>query len=543
MSTLNISTFKKMLQNGTNNLSNAKDHVNALNVFPVPDGDTGTNMSLTFNNGNKEAQLADEASLAKITKALSKGLLMGARGNSGVILSQIFRGFAQSLEEVEAEASVLDVANAFVRGSEVAYKAVMKPVEGTILTVVREGSKNAHEYVLNNPDITLLQYFEVLVKESNISLDNTPNLLPVLKEVGVVDSGGKGLVLIIEGFLRHLQGEVIEAGANEESSVTTAFEGAAEEFGYCTEFILRLDKDGKMLYDEAKMQQALAKLGDSIVLVQDEDLVKVHVHSLTPGTVLTMAQQYGEFVKLKIENMQEQHNEIIHSTDSSMDLKVSEPKDYVLVAVAAGDGLADYLKDLRVDVVISGGQTMNPSTEDFVEKIKDINAKNIIILPNNSNIILAAEQVKSVLEDKNIHIVPTKTIIQGISACINFNPEDTLENNLDNMNSVLEYVKTGEVTYAIKDTQFKGIEIKEGDFMGIANGEIVVSQTDLLEATKTLIKDLINEDDELLTLVVGADTSKEDEAALIAHIEDEYDVELEVIDSKQPIYYFVIGLE
>ncbi len=539
MNTLNISTFKKMLQNGTNNLSNAREHVNSLNVFPVPDGDTGTNMSLTFTNGNKNAQLENSESLAVVSKSLSKGLLMGARGNSGVILSQIFRGFSQGLEDID-EATVLEVSTAFVRGSEIAYKAVMKPVEGTILTVIREGSQNAHKYTEEHPEISLEEYFEVLVKESNVSLEHTPELLPVLKEVGVVDSGGAGLVLILEGFLEAIKGNTINADENQEkNAVTHEVGGESDEFGYCTEFILRLGTDGKMLYNEATMKQALAKEGNSIVLVQDDDLVKVHVHTLQPGIVLNMAQQYGEFVKLKIENMQEQHNELTsHDTIAS-----NEKKDYALVAVAAGDGLRDYFKSLRVDVVISGGQTMNPSTEDFIAEIEKINAENIIILPNNSNIILAAQQVKDVLEDKNIHIIPTKTIIQGISACINFNSEDTIENNISNMSAVLDYVKTGEVTYAIKDTQFKGIEIKEGDFMGIANGEIIVSKTDLLEATKTLIKDLVSEDDELLTLVVGADASEEDKETLVAHIEDEYDVEVEVIESKQPIYYFVIGVE
>lgn len=537
MYTLDISTFKKMLQNGANNLSNAREHVNSLNVFPVPDGDTGTNMSLTFTNGNKSAQLDASESVALVSKSLSKGLLMGARGNSGVILSQIFRGFSQGLEEVE-EVSVAQVAQAFVRGSEVAYKAVMKPVEGTILTVVREGSANAYAQFEANSEMTLEEYFEILVKESKISLDHTPELLPVLKEVGVVDSGGAGLVLILEGFLEALKGNTINAEDNEERNVVSHdIGGESDEFGYCTEFILRLGTDGKMRYNEATMKQALAKEGNSIVLVQDDDLVKVHVHTLQPGIVLNMAQQYGEFVKLKIENMQEQHNEIIEIA------KNDTKKPYALVAVAAGDGLRDYFKSLRVDVVISGGQTMNPSTEDFIAEIEKINADNIIILPNNSNIILAAEQVKSVLEDKNIHIIPTKTIIQGISACINFNTEDTVENNINNMSAVLDYVKTGEVTYAIKDTLFNGISIKEGDFMGIANGDIITSETDLLSATKTLVKALVTEDDELLTLVVGADAPEDVKEALVEHIEDEYDVEVEIIDSKQPIYYFVIGVE
>ena len=539
MNNLDIITFKTMVQNGANNLSNARELVNSLNVFPVPDGDTGTNMSLTFVNGNKNVQTENVNNLGELTKSLSKGLLMGARGNSGVILSQIFRGFAQGLEGI-TEASTLEVAQAFVRGSEVAYKAVMKPVEGTILTVIREGSQAAFDYITENPEIDLVEYFEVFVNESNKSLDHTPELLPVLKEVGVVDSGGKGLVLILEGFLAALKGELIEAGQVEHVTASNAYEGDHDEFGYCTEFILRLDADGNAKYDEQKMKQALGKLGNSIVLVQDDDLVKVHVHTLTPGKALNMAQQYGEFVKLKIENMQEQHSEIVANKENE---KSKERKPYALVAVAAGEGLVDYFKDLRVDVVISGGQTMNPSTEDFIEKIKDLNADNIIILPNNSNIILAAQQVKDVLEDQNIHIVPTKTIIQGISACINFNPDDSIDNNINNMTSVIDYVKTGEITYAIKDTQFKGIDIHEGDFMGIADGDIKVNEKDLLDASKKLVDVLVSEDDELLTLLIGEDAPKDVKEALVAYVEENYDLEVEEIESLQPIYSFVIGVE
>lgn len=539
MENLNVNTFKLMLQNGTNNLNNNKEHINALNVFPVPDGDTGTNMSLTFSNGNKAAQLDNKQSIYELSKGLSKGLLMGARGNSGVILSQIFRGFSQGLEGVD-EATTLDLANAFLRGSEVAYKAVMKPVEGTILTVIRLGANNAHAYTLEHPELSIVEYFEKLVEESNIALERTPELLPVLKEVGVVDSGGAGLVLILEGFLKALKGETIDVQDEDVNIDQAHISGGEDEYGYCTEFILRLGSDGNITFNEATMKQALGKLGNSIVLVQDEDLVKVHVHTLTPGVVLNMAQQYGEFVTLKIENMQEQHDTIY--THNHDDAPV-EKKKYALITVTAGEGLKSYFETLHIDKVISGGQTMNPSTEDFLEAIKDLNAEHIIILPNNSNIILAAEQVKSILEDQSISVVPSKSVVQGISAAINFNPEDTLENNLENMNAVLEYVKTGEVTYAIKDTQFEGLEIHEGDFMGIANGKIVSSETDLLNVTKALIKSLVTEDDELITLIVGEDSKAEDQAELEAYIEENYDCELEVIDSKQPIYYYVIGVE
>ncbi len=541
MENLDISIFKKMLQNGTNNLNNHKDHINALNVFPVPDGDTGTNMSLTFNNGNKSAFQKDGKDMSAVTKSLSKGLLMGARGNSGVILSQIFRGFAQALDGLEV-ANVKDVAKAFKRGSEVAYSAVMKPVEGTILTVIREGSAEAFKFSEENPGVSMSEYFDVLVRASNVSLENTPELLPVLKEVGVVDSGGAGLLLILEGFADALHGKTIDLLDQEEIQVNAQARMQSEEYGYCTEMILRLDSKGKMTFSEDKMKASLAAQGDSIVLVQDDDLVKVHIHTLSPGTVLNMVQKYGEFVTLKIDNMQEQHEEILHN-ELKLDSEKQVKKPYALVAVAAGDGLSDYFKDLRVDVVISGGQTMNPSTEDFMEKIKDINAENIIILPNNSNIILAAEQVKAVAEDKNIHVIPTKSIIQGISACINFNPDETIDNNIENMMSVLEYVKTGEVTYAIKDTKFEGVEVALGDYMAISNGSIAASGKDLFETVKTLIKSMITEDDEILTLVVGQDTYPKIVEDIVEYVESEYDVEVELIQGNQPVYYFIVGIE
>lgn len=541
MKNLDINTFKKMLKNGTNNLNNHKEHINALNVFPVPDGDTGTNMSLTFNNGLKSTNETDHKNIASISQSLSKGLLMGARGNSGVILSQIFRGFAQGLEGLE-EASVSDVAQAFKRGSEVAYSAVMKPVEGTILTVIREGSQAALDFLNENENISLEEYFNYFIKASNTSLENTPELLPVLKEVGVVDSGGAGLLLILEGFNQALSGKTIELMDTLESQESVQTTLQSQEYGYCTEMILRLDREGKMSFSSDKMKTALARLGDSIVLVQDEDLVKVHVHTLTPGTVLNMVQKYGEFVTLKIDNMQEQHEEIIHN-ELKLDSEKEEKKPYALVAVAAGDGLVDYFKELRVDVVISGGQTMNPSTEDFMAKIKDINAENIIILPNNSNIILAAEQVKAVAKDKNIFIVPSKSIIQGISACINFNPQESIENNLDNMNAVLEYVKTGEITYAIKDTTFNNVEIKLGDFMGITNGNIVSSNDDLFKTFIELVSNMITDNDELLTLVVGENANPSLVEKINEYIESEYDLEIEIIYGNQPVYDFIIGVE
>ncbi|MCI5774671.1 MAG: DAK2 domain-containing protein, partial [Erysipelotrichaceae bacterium] len=430
-------TLKGMLKSGANNLSNEKNNIDALKVFPVPDGDTGTNMSMTFSNGVNEVFNNGSEELSAVAKTLSRGLLMGARGNSGVILSQIFRGFYQSIDGKQ-EISVLEFANAMFKGSTVAYKAVMRPVEGTILTVIREASEYAKMHVENNPECSMEEYLEVLCKEGHIALEHTPELLPVLKEVGVVDSGGAGLLKVLEGFKAYIDGQPIEAHEQDNTvSATAQMEIENEGFGYCTEFIVRLDDNNLKTFQEEKLRRQLAKLGESIVVVQDEEIVKVHVHTLKPGDALNLAQMYGEFVKLKIENMQEQHNNLTSgavdpsSTNSILtNNEAKEPAEYAIIAVAAGEGLSQLFKDYRVDHIISGGQTMNPSTEDFVSAINKIAAKHIFILPNNSNIIMAAKQAAIVCEDKDIHVFETKSIPQGLSACIMFNPECDKDTNI-----------------------------------------------------------------------------------------------------------------
>lgn len=539
MNTLNGQQLKSMLQSGAHNLSNHHAEIDALNVFPVPDGDTGTNMSMTFNSGVKEVVDSGNDELSIIAKILSKGLLMGARGNSGVILSQIFRGFYQGIDG-KNEVNATELAEAFMNGSRVAYKAVMRPVEGTILTVIRESSDMAQLYVVEHPECTPIEYMEVLCKEAKIALDYTPELLPVLKEVGVVDSGGAGLLLVLEGFKAALEGTPFEASEVNNTAVNAAVAMENEGFGYCTEFIVRLNNESQKTFKEDKLRKSLSQLGESIVVVQDEDIVKVHVHTLTPGDALNIAQRYGEFVKLKIENMQEQHNTITSEANSTVQ---AEMKKYAIIAVAAGEGLKSLFEAYRVDKVISGGQTMNPSTEDFVAAIKELNAEHIFVLPNNSNIILAAQQAQMVLENDNIHVLQTKSIPQGLSACIMFNPEVEVEDNLNEMQAAIAHVKTGQVTYAIKDTTYDGMAINQGDYMGIFEKDIVVATPNKLEATRKLLDQMIDKDCEIVTLLVGENTTEQEAKDIEDYIIETFEIEVDVQQGDQPVYSFIIGAE
>ncbi len=537
MEKLNGQILKEMIESGANQLANHQQEVDTLNVFPVPDGDTGTNMSMTFTAGMNDALKVNSNSVSDVAKALSKGLLMGARGNSGVITSQIFRGLYQSLEG-EEEVNGLKLANAFVNGSRVAYKAVMRPVEGTILTVIREASDYTLLYASENTDISCRDVVAKLLEESHNSLKRTPDLLPVLKEVGVVDSGGAGLCYIIDGFLQALDGNKVERKEKVETTVAAGAAMESDEFGYCTEFIVRLNEQSLKTFDENKLRSRLENLGNSLVVVQDDDIVKVHVHTLKPGDALNVAQRYGEFVKLKIENMQEQHEHLVDQSTQTP----KEKKKYAMIAVAAGDGLTQMFKDFRVDHIISGGQTMNPSTEDFIEAIKQVNAEHIIILPNNSNIILAAEQAAQVLEDQDIRVLPTKSIPQGLSACLMFNPEVDIDSNVAEMKDAIAAVKTGQVTYAIKDTVFEGLEIKANDYMGINEKDIVCSVPDKMEATRKLLDLMIDGDSEIATIIAGEDTTQEQLDEIVAYAEAK-GVEVEASNGGQPVYSFIIGVE
>lgn len=545
MNTINGFLFKQMLESGANHLTNHFPDIDALNVFPVPDGDTGTNMSLTFNAGVKDALSCGSESVCEIAKVLSKGLLMGARGNSGVITSQIFRGLAQGVEGM-SEINGFQLANALVIGSQVAYKAVMRPVEGTILTVVRETADYTYAFASENADVSCIAVMDKMVEEAIASLKRTPELLPVLKEVGVVDSGGAGLVTILQGFAAALKGEPVALSDEQGSKESVGASLESEEFGYCTEFIVRLNEASQSDFQEEVLRDALANIGNSIVCVQDEDIVKVHVHTLTPGEALKLGQQYGEFVKLKIENMQEQHENIMTqaSKEEIDEMTEAKPRNpYAIITVAAGDGLAEMFRELRVDAVISGGQTMNPSTEDFVEAIKKVNAENIFLLPNNSNIILAAQQAAAVLEDEHIYVIPSKTIPQGLCACIMFNPDADPDTNVAEMNDAITLVKTGQITYAIKDTTFEGLAIQAGDYMGIKEKDIVVALKDKMAATKQLIDALVDDESEIVTLIYGDDIQEEEALEISDYIIDRYDIEVEVNNGGQPVYSFIIGVE
>lgn len=543
MRTINANDFKMMFVSGANHLTNHHHEIDALNVFPVPDGDTGTNMNLTFSAGVSDLIKAHNGHVGELSKILSKGLLMGARGNSGVILSQIFRGFYQSVES-KSELNAHDIALAFVKGTEIAYKAVMRPVEGTILTVLRESSNETLDYITQHSEIDVLETFDILIHSAHESLKRTPDLLPVLKEVGVVDSGGAGYVKILEGFKLGLLGTPVEKLDHlemDQKGVQAELEN--DEFGYCTEFIIRLNENTLSKFSEDKFRDQLAHLGDSIVVVQDEELVKVHVHTLTPGEALNLGQRFGEFLKLKIENMQEQH-EHLQIIGNEHDREEIKHKKYALIAVAAGDGIVETFKSYRCDVVISGGQTMNPSTEDFVAAIQQISADHIIVLPNNSNIVLAAQQAQSILDEKDIYVLNTKTIPQGLSACIMFNPEVDIDENINEMNSAFSKIKSASVTYAIKDTTFEGVEIKAGDYMGILEKQIVVSTSDKTDAASVLLDKSISDDDGLITLIVGEDVNEHEEGLLREYIEKTFNqCELEIIKGNQPVYSYIIGIE
>ena len=542
MEKINGVLFKQMLESGMNNLSNHSAEIDALNVFPVPDGDTGTNMHLTVSNGVKEALKTNSDSVKDIAKTLSRGLLMGARGNSGVITSQIFRGIYQAVEDLD-DMDASQLAHALVNGSRVAYRAVMRPVEGTILTVVREAADYTYAYTTTEEVTDCMDVMKKMVDEANASLQRTPELLPVLAEVGVVDSGGKGLCVILEGFLAAMEGQPVqlEGAKAAGESAQTKVEGGEEEYGFCTEFILKLSENGIRHFSETSFKDELATIGNSIVCVQDEDLVKVHVHTLEPFTAIKMGRRQGRFIKLKVENMQEQHDNIIEKEEEE---KMAEHKKYAIITVAPGDGIKKMFTELRADIVVGGGQTMNPSTEDMVAAVKEVNAKNVIILPNNSNIVMTAQQTATILEGEvNVIVIPTKTIPQGLSACVMYNPEVSLEDNIAEMEDAVSHVKTGQVTFAIKDTNIDGVEIKANDYMALVEKDIVACKPNKLDAVKVCLDKLVDEDSELITLLVGEDVVDEEVEEIESYIEDNFDAEVDIIEGKQPVYSFIIGVE
>lgn len=534
METINGQLLKGMLESGANNLNNQKKDVDAKNVFPVPDGDTGTNMSLTFTNGIVEVKKSGSDVLSVVAKTFSRGLLMGARGNSGVILSQIFRGFAKAVKDKD-EVTVAEFSEAMFNGAQMAYKAVMRPVEGTILTVIREASEMADFYTKDHPEATLSDYIDILCKEAKDSLDRTPDLLPVLKEANVVDSGGAGLVVIFEGFRAFVEGAPVEEMGEAEK---IAHEKNEKASGYATEFILQLSEESKHFFRKEEFYSALEKIGNHITLLREEDTVKLHVDTMTPGSVLTMAEKYGEFTKIQIESFKGEMSPSIIAEE-----KPQEEKEYGIITIAVGDGLKKLFTEYRADVVVSGGQTMNPSTEDICSAINQVNARHIYVLPNNSNIIMAANQAAAVTKGKDIIVLETKSVPQGLSACISFNPEAGVEENTEVMKEAIANVKTGQITYAIKDTTMNDLAIHAGDYMGLFDKEIKLTDKDKVKAACALIDAMCDEDSEIVTLIRGEDATEAECQEVAEYISSHYDVDVDVEDGGQPVYCFVIGVE
>lgn len=547
ISKINGKLFADMIIQGAQNLSNNADLVDSLNVYPVPDGDTGTNMNLTMTSGREEVENNLSKNIGELGKTFSKGLLMGARGNSGVILSQLFRGFCKNIES-ESEINSKLLAESLQAGVETAYKAVMKPVEGTILTVAKDAAQAAVEKANNTEDC--IELMEYIIVKANESLENTPNLLAVLKEVGVVDSGGKGLLCVYEGFLKALKGEKVEAKVakidkDEFVHDEHDFHGVINTediiYGYCTEMMVRFGKN-KKAFDEQEFRQDMSQFGDSLLVINDEEIVKVHVHTEHPGKVFNYGQQYGELIKLKVENMREQHREVIRKEQHTAKPKM-ETVETAIITISMGEGISEIFKSMGATHIISGGQTMNPSTEDIVKVIEQSKCKRAIILPNNKNILMASEQAASIVDAEAV-VIPTKSIPQGISALFQYDVDATLEENKAQMADSVNNVKSGSLTYAVRDTKIDGVEIKKDAFMGLIEDKIVSSQSDQLTTVTELLNEMLAEDSEILTVIIGQDAEQEVTDNMINWIEEQYpDVEVEVHEGGQPIYQYFFSVE
>ena len=549
MEKINGLVLAKMIDLGSKNLAKNAEKINSLNVFPVPDGDTGTNMNLSMSSGAKETAANVVENIGELGKSFSKGLLMGARGNSGVILSQLFRGMSQHIAG-KSEIDAKEFAAAIQNGVSIAYKAIIKPVEGTILTVAREAAEAGVKAAENTTSI--IEVMDAIYLEAQESLKRTPELLPILKEVGVVDSGGQGLVCVYQGFIAALKGEEIEGLDTVETNVVDMkFEDdhdmdfmSPEDivYGFCTEFTVRLDKDKKE-FNEDKFREDMSKFGDSLLVISDSEYVKIHVHTETPGEVFNYGQQYGELIKIKSDNMREQHREVLRKQEAKQASAPKEVKEQAMISISMGAGLSKVLKSMGVDYIVEGGQTMNPSTEDIMKAIKEVNAKNIYIFPNNKNIQLAAKQAAELAEE-NVFVIESKTAPQGLAAVMVFNSQLSPEENFANMQEVLSTVSTLEVTHAVRDTNIEGVEIKKDQFMGIKDGKIVVSDLSLNTVLEELLEKSLDEDKEIVTLYLGEDSTDEYTDFLEELLENKYpDVEVELIESGQPVYPYIIGVE
>lgn len=556
--TINVDVLAKMFLAGAQNIEAKKDYINELNVFPVPDGDTGTNMSMTIMSAAKEVTALNKPAMKDLAKAISSGSLRGARGNSGVILSQLLRGFTKAIKE-EKEIDVLALAAACQRARDTAYKAVMKPKEGTILTVASGIATKAAEMAEETDDLEV--FIPAVIEHAQDVLNQTPEMLPVLKEAGVVDSGGQGLLEVIKGAYDAFLGKEIDYSVIEPSTGVTVNKVNAEDtadikFGYCTEFIILTEKEFTE-DDEREFKKFLSSIGDSIVCVADDDVVKIHVHTNDPGLAIQKALTYGQLSKMKIDNMREEHQEkLIRDAEklaeqqaneeaAHEEKKPAEPRKAMgFIAVSIGAGMNEIFKELGADYIIEGGQTMNPSTEDMLNAIDRVNADTVFILPNNKNIVLAANQAKSLVEEKEIIVIPTKTVPQGITAIINFMPDADAKTNEEAMLEEIKNVKTGQVTYAVRDTHIDDKEIHEGDIMGIGDSGILAVGKDLEETTKELIANLVDEDSELISIYYGEEVSEEEAEKFAGEIEELYpDVDVDIQFGGQPIYYYVLAVE
>ena len=556
--TINVDVLAKMFLAGAQNIEAKKDYINELNVFPVPDGDTGTNMSMTIMSAAKEVTALNNPEMKDLAKAISSGSLRGARGNSGVILSQLLRGFTKAIKE-EKEIDVLALAAACQRARDTAYKAVMKPKEGTILTVASGIATKAAEMAEETDDLEV--FIPAVIEYAEEVLNKTPEMLPVLKEAGVVDSGGQGLLEVIKGGYDAFLGKEIDYSSIKPSISVTVNKVNAEDtadikFGYCTEFIILTEKEFTE-EDEHEFKKFLSSIGDSIVCVADDDVVKIHVHTNDPGLAIQKALTYGQLSKMKIDNMREEHQEkLIRDAEKLAEeqakeeaayeeKKTAEPRKAMgFITVSIGAGMNEIFKELGADYIIEGGQTMNPSTEDMLNAIDQVNADTVFILPNNKNIILAANQAKSLVEDKEIIVIPTKTVPQGITAIINFMPDADAKTNEEAMLEEIKNVKTGQMTYAVRDTHIDDKEIHEGDIMGIGDSGILAVGKDLEETTKELIANLVDEDSELISIYYGEEVSEEEAEKFAGEIEELYpDVDVDIQFGGQPIYYYVLAVE
>ncbi len=550
---MNGLTFKTIITNGSIRLKNNMNYINDLNVFPVPDGDTGSNMSATMSAGAKAIQSLEDNSIGNVSKVLARGMLMGARGNSGVILSQLFSGIAKGLKGYDvADCEVFS--QALRQGVEQAYAAVINPVEGTMLTVSREAADKAVSVCKSCTDFE--QLFKEYVKELDASLIRTPDLLPVLKEVGVVDSGAAGYIEVVKGMVDGLAGKFYESKVEQSDykvDLTHIEHQTGEDFGYCTEFIMQIDKMDE--FNQKDFTEMIHPLGDSLVVVQDENILKVHIHTKTPGDALNLAQYYGFFINLKIENMNLQHTEVLlhQSIDEQEDCNCGHDhshsvapklkKKYAIVAVLNGDGLKETFIEMGCDFIIEGGQTMNPSVEDFVNAINQIKAEHVIIIPNNKNVLFSAETAASVVEDCDVRVLKAKTISQGYAALTMFDATQDIDSNLEEMTDYIANVKSGEVTYAIRDSKINGLDIKKDHFMGIVDGKLITSNETRLAACEHLLREMIDEDSEIVTVMYGEDVTPEEVAKLEQYVNDTFHVEVEVIRGDQSVYSYIITAE